>query len=61
MGRREGRNGEGEEVAGGSNFYSTFGLLCATQTWEEKGLTATEDVKTHLYFCPSQVDRLLEI
>ena len=31
------------------------------RTWEEKGLTPTEDVKTHLYFCPSQVDRLLEI
>ena len=61
MGRREGSNGEGEEAAGGSNFYSTLWFALCYTDLGKKGLTPTEDVKTYLYFCPSQVDRLLEI
>ena len=63
MGRRGGRNQEGEELQAGRSSPSTqlFDSLCATQTWAEKGLTPTEDVKKYLYFCPSQVDRLPEI
>lgn len=46
MGRREGSNG----VRRGSRREQTsslqlFGLLCATQTWEEKGLTPLRMLK----------------